>query len=160
MTAFVAASFQNVSAALRLHSLSETMYFASLSFFRLICSFHNFFRPLSVVLRFFIIIKFLWFVNLLSVNSHRQHQIQEIISVNGLDDARRDGGIEENIDKIVLNDTQKFRYVFGIERDGQIFSFHIHVDGLVHVPDFAFRQHVHQLFLDVEFHDGNPVAPR
>lgn len=59
MTAFVAASFQNVSAALRLHSLSETVYFASLSFFRLICSFHNFFRPLSVVLRFFIIIKFL-----------------------------------------------------------------------------------------------------
>lgn len=93
MTTFVAASFQNVPAALGLHSLSETVYFASLSFFGLICSFHDFFRPLSVVLRFFIIIKFSFFVNLLSVNSHRQHQIEKIVAVYGLYDAGRDGGI-------------------------------------------------------------------
>jgi len=46
-----------------------------------------------VVLRFFIIVKFSFFVNLLSVNSHGQHQIQVIIPADGLDYAGRDGGI-------------------------------------------------------------------
>lgn len=41
MTTLIASSFQNVSAAFRLHSFSETVYLASLSFFGLVCSFHD-----------------------------------------------------------------------------------------------------------------------
>lgn len=41
VAALVASSLQNVSAALGLHSASETVHLASLSFFRLVCSFHN-----------------------------------------------------------------------------------------------------------------------
>ena len=41
LSALVSTSFQHVSACRRCHSLTETVYFASLSFFRLIRSFHD-----------------------------------------------------------------------------------------------------------------------
>ena len=40
MTALVAATFKNVSARFALHSFSEPVHFASLSFFGLISLFH------------------------------------------------------------------------------------------------------------------------
>ena len=42
LSAFCSASFQYLSSGRRSHSLTETVYFTSLSFFRLISSFHNF----------------------------------------------------------------------------------------------------------------------
>ncbi len=41
MTTFVATTFQYVFARTVFHSLTESVYFASLSFFRLISLFHN-----------------------------------------------------------------------------------------------------------------------
>ena len=43
LSSFISSSLQNVSSALARHSLSETVYLASLSLFGLICSLHNFF---------------------------------------------------------------------------------------------------------------------
>ena len=55
LSALVSTSFQNVSAGSRSHSLSETVYFASLSLFGLIRSFH-FSSPILRSFPFFLFI--------------------------------------------------------------------------------------------------------
>ena len=53
LSSFISSSFQNVSAAFRRHSLSESVYFASLSLFGLIRSFHCLFSLQDHCYRYF-----------------------------------------------------------------------------------------------------------
>ena len=64
MTTFVATAFNNVSARFTLHSLSESVNFASLSLFGLISLFHNIFSYDRLIIFFNILYINNDFVNL------------------------------------------------------------------------------------------------
>ena len=76
MATFLSSSLENVSSALALHSLSEAVYFTSLSFFGLVSSFHTRLSSLYYFFNLKILLNFNCFVNcLIVIYSYRKYKI-------------------------------------------------------------------------------------
>lgn len=100
LSAFISSSLQRFAPTLRLHSLTEAVYFASLSLLGLISSFHN-----IILLRvvFFLIIKFFGLsVKRLSRVSYGQYEIKTLFLLKILHDKRGDCAVKGHHDFIFV----------------------------------------------------------
>lgn len=136
------------------------MYFASLSLFRLICSFHDRFLLILVFAQNIIPKNAALCQPFLRVCAHGEQQIQIRVPVYGINHARSHRAVKAYARLFVADGVDALAHELGVERDGDVLAVEHDLYALVDSSYGSIGTDVRRAVFDIEHDDAVFIRPR